>query len=54
MNSFLTRHTLMVDSLMAILCLALLVIVCLILNSIVGTHASQVGIMLIVPPYQVV
>ena len=53
MNSILMRKTLVIGSLIVILCIALLVGALLVLGSIAGAHPTHMGIMLITPPYQI-
>ncbi len=50
MSSTLIRHIVVVSTLVAILCIALLLAVLLIHSSIMGAHASQSGVMLIAHP----
>jgi hypothetical protein len=54
MNSISIRKTLVIGSLIIILCIALLVGALLLLGSIAGAHPAHTGIMLIAPPYQIV
>jgi hypothetical protein len=51
MNSILMRKTLVIGSLIVILCIAMLVGTLLLLSSIAGAHPTHIGIMLIAPPY---
>jgi hypothetical protein len=50
MNSILIGKTLVIGSLIVILCIALLVGSLLLLDSIAGAHATHMGIMLITLP----
>ena len=51
MNSIMIRQTIVVITLTAILCIALLAGMLLMLSSIPGAHTSQTGVMLISPSY---
>ncbi len=54
MNSISIRKTLVIGSLIVVLCIALLVGALLLLSGIAGAHPAHTGIMLIALPYQIV